>query len=48
MKTSIRKTYQAETKASDTDRSLIVKITTSNPDRSKDLVNPMGAVLDNF
>lgn len=47
-KAVIRKTYQAETKAASDDRSLVVKITTSNPDRSQDVVVPQGAVLDNY
>ena len=48
-KAVIRKTYQAtETKAAAEDRSLIVKISTSNPDRSSDVVVPQGAVLDNY
>lgn len=47
-KAVIRKTYQAETKAASEDRTLVVKITTSNPDRSSDVVNPQGAVLDNY
>ncbi len=45
----VRKTYQAvETKAVDGSRSLLVKISTSSPDRSKDVVLPQGAVLDNY
>lgn len=46
----IRKTVNiVETKASeDGSRSLIVKISTINPDRSKDIVRPSGAVLDNY
>lgn len=41
------KTYEAETKAAK-DRVLTVRISTSNPDRSKDVVVPKGAKLDNF
>lgn len=45
----IRKTYQAsETKAIDDSRSLLIKISTSAPDRSKDVVIAKGAVLDNY
>lgn len=45
----IRKTYQAtETKAIDNSRSLLVKISTNSPDRSKDVVFPNGAVLENY
>lgn len=45
----IRKTYQAtETKAVDDSRSLLVKISTSSPDRSRDIVIPSGAVFDNY
>lgn len=44
----IRKTYQAETKASGEDRTLIVKISTANPDRSNDVVLPNGVVFDNY
>lgn len=46
----IRKTYQAvETKtADDADRTLVVKISTSNPDRSNDVVAPDGVQLDNY
>ncbi|MBI2034266.1 MAG: HK97 family phage prohead protease [Candidatus Levybacteria bacterium] len=47
-KAVIRKTYQAETKAASEDRTLVVKITTSNPDRSSDVVLPQGAILDNY
>ena len=48
-KAIIRKTYQdTETKAGSEDRTLMVKITTSNPDRSSDVVIPQGAVLDNY
>lgn len=47
-KAIIRKTYQTETKADSEDRTLVVKITTSNPDRSSDVVIPQGAVLDNY
>lgn len=47
-KAVIRKTYQTETKADSVDRTLVVKITTSNPDRSSDVVIPQGAVLDNY
>ncbi|MBI2622277.1 HK97 family phage prohead protease [Candidatus Microgenomates bacterium] len=48
-KAIIRKTYQdTETKAGSEDRTLMVKITTSNPDRSQDVVVPQGAVLDNY
>ncbi len=46
----IRKTYQAsETKAVDgEERTLIVRITTSNPDRSQDVVIPTGMQADNY
>lgn len=44
----IRKTYQASTKAVDDSRTLLVKISTSSPDRSKDVVIPKGAHLDNY
>ncbi len=46
----IRKTYQAsETKAVDgEERTLIVRITTSNPDRSQDVVIPAGMQADNY
>lgn len=45
----IRKTYEAvETKLIDDSRSLLVKISTGNPDRSKDVVIPKGALLDNY
>ncbi len=44
----IRKTYQAETKASGEDRTLIVKISTANPDRSNDVVMPKGVIFDNY
>jgi hypothetical protein len=49
MKKLIRKTYQAETKAlEDSDRTLIVKISTASPDRSNDVVMPMGMMVDNY
>lgn len=49
MKKLIRKTYQAETKAvEDSDRTLIVTISTANPDRSNDVVVPMGMMVDNY
>lgn len=44
----LRKTFETQTKANDADRSLIVTISTANPDRSKDVVEPAGVVLDNF
>lgn len=45
----IRKTYQAsETKAVGESRSLVVTISTINPDRSKDVVLPSGVKLDNY
>jgi hypothetical protein len=45
----IRKTYQAsETKAVDDSRSLIVTISTVNPDRSGDVVIPGGVKLENY
>jgi len=45
----IRKTYQAETKqAEGAERTLIVKISTSSPDRSNDVVLPSGVVLENY
>lgn len=45
----IRKTYQAETKQLDgEDRILVVKISTSNPDRSQDVVMPQGMMIDNY
>ncbi len=45
----IRKTYQAETKQLEgEDRILIVKISTSNPDRSQDVVMPSGMMIDNY
>jgi uncharacterized protein len=46
----IRKTYEAvETKASEgEDRTLVVTISTSNPDRSKDVVVPDGMQSDNY
>lgn len=45
----IRKTYQAtETKAAGENRRLIVTISTSNPDRSHDVVMPQGMVADAY
>lgn len=46
----LRKTYLAsETKAVDgEDRTLVVKISTSTPDRSRDIVRPEGVQLDNY
>ena len=47
MKHLIRKEYSSETKAKK-DRVLTVRISTSNPDRSKDVVIPSGVKLDNY
>lgn len=46
----LRKTYLAsETKVADgEDRTLVVKISTSTPDRSRDIVRPEGVQLDNY
>jgi uncharacterized protein len=44
----VRKTYQTETKAAGEDRVLSVRISTVNPDRSKDVVIPKGAILTNY
>lgn len=45
----IRKTYQAETKQLEgEDRILVVKISTSSPDRSRDVVMPTGMMIDNY
>lgn len=45
----VRKTYQAsETKFLDDSRSLLVKISTGTPDRSKDVVVPDGVILTNY
>lgn len=44
----VRKTYQTETKAEGKDRVLSVRISTVNPDRSKDVVVPKGAILTNY
>lgn len=46
----LRKTYLAsETKVADgQDRTLVVKISTSTPDRSRDIVRPEGVQLDNY
>ncbi len=42
------KSYTGEAKSSGEDRRLIVKISTSTPDRSNDVVIPQGVVLDNY
>lgn len=42
------KSFTAETKSSDDARRLVVKISTSTPDRSGDIVNPAGVILDNY
>lgn len=46
----VRKIYSSvETKATeDKERSLIVRISTSTPDRSNDIVHPQGIILDNY
>jgi hypothetical protein len=45
----IRKTYQADTKAAEgQDRTLIVTISTSSPDRSQDVVVPSGMISDKY
>ncbi len=44
----IRKTYAANTKALEDSRSLVVTISTKNPDRSNDEVNPAGVSLKNY
>lgn len=45
----VRKTYEAsETKFLDDSRSLLVKISTGTPDRSKDVVVPDGVILTNY
>jgi uncharacterized protein len=45
----IRKSYgSSEIKAVEGERSLIVKISTVNPDRSNDVVLPQGFLLDNY
>jgi hypothetical protein len=44
----VRKTYETETKAAADDRVLTVRISTVNPDRSKDVVVPKGVILDNY
>ena len=43
----VRKEYITETKATK-DRTMTVRISTSSPDRSKDVVVPSGAMLDNY
>src|SRR3990172_2015000 len=48
MSNLVRKVFQTETKASDTDRVLTVKISTASPDRSRDVVLPKGAKIDNY
>jgi HK97 family phage prohead protease len=47
MNKTVRKTYDTKTKALK-DRSLVVRITTKNPDRSKDVVQPKGVSLTNY
>lgn len=45
----IRKTYQAETKdVNENDRTLVVRISTVNPDRSNDVVLPTGMLVENY
>lgn len=46
---TIRKTYEASTKAAeDNSRTLVVTISTKNPDRSNDEVMPEGCILENY
>src|SRR5258706_6683281 len=48
-KTQIFKNFESEVKViDDVKRVLIVRISTSTPDRSKDTVQPAGMVYDNF
>ncbi len=47
MSKTIRKTYKTKTKAT-SNRTLSVKISTSTPDRSKDVVQPKGVKLANY
>lgn len=47
MSKTIRKTYDTKTKAL-TNRSLVVRISTKTPDRSKDVVQPKGVNLKNY
>lgn len=44
----IHKSFDTETKALEDTRSLIVTISTPTPDRSGDVVEPKGAILENF
>lgn len=46
---TIRKTYEASTKAAeDNSRTLVITISTKNPDRSNDEVMPEGCILENY
>lgn len=47
-KSLVQKRFVSETKAADEGRTLIVKISTINPDRSRDVVMPKGVKLDNY